>query len=80
VEKLFISNHFRQILRGPTFKSSKRLDGQTVVITGGNSGIGYETAKDLCRRGARVVMLCRDDNRARKAVALIQETLRKEGD
>ena len=50
-------------MRGPTFKSGKRLDGKTVVITGGNAGIGYETAKDMYRRGARVVILCRDRNR-----------------
>ena len=52
-----------QHMRGPTFKSGKRLDGKTVVITGGNAGIGYETAKDMYRRGARVVILCRDRNR-----------------
>ena len=50
-------------MRGPTFESGKRLDGKTVVITGGNTGIGYETAKDMYRRGARVVILCRDRNR-----------------
>ena len=50
-------------MRGPTFRSGKRLDGKTVVITGGNAGIGYETAKDMYRRGARVVILCRDRNR-----------------
>lgn len=27
------------------------MQGKTVVITGGNAGIGYETAKDLLRRG-----------------------------
>ncbi len=68
----------RQFVRGPKYHSSKRLDGKTVVISGGNSGIGYETAKDLCRRGARVVMLCRDTNKARKAVSLIREALEAE--
>ena len=52
-----------QYMRGPTFKSGKRLDGKTAVITGGNAGIGYETAKDMYRRGARVLILCRDRNR-----------------
>ena len=32
----------------------------TVVITGGNSGLGYETALDLARRGAKIVLGCRD--------------------
>ena len=50
-------------MRGPTFASGRRLDGRTAVITGGNAGIGYETAKDMCRRGARVLILCRDRNR-----------------
>lgn len=27
------------------------MQGKTVLITGGHTGIGYETAKDLLRRG-----------------------------
>uniref|UniRef100_A0A8C6SS72 Zgc:112332 n=1 Tax=Neogobius melanostomus TaxID=47308 RepID=A0A8C6SS72_9GOBI len=43
------------------------LEGKTVIITGANTGIGKETARDLARRGARIVMACRDLERAEEA-------------
>jgi NAD(P)-dependent dehydrogenase (short-subunit alcohol dehydrogenase family) len=41
--------------------------GRTAVITGGNSGIGYEAARYLAGRGASVVLACRDAGRAKAA-------------
>jgi NAD(P)-dependent dehydrogenase (short-subunit alcohol dehydrogenase family) len=46
--------------------------GRTVVITGGNSGVGYFTGEQLARAGARVVLACRDPERAEAAVSAIR--------
>ncbi len=44
-----------------------RLDGKIAIVTGANSGIGFETTAELARRGCRVIMACRDLEQARYA-------------
>nr|CAD7616855.1 unnamed protein product [Timema genevievae] len=58
-----------------TCRSTRRMEGKTVIVTGANSGIGKETARDLARRGARVILACRDVDKANTARGNIYDTL-----
>ena len=45
--------------------------GRVVLVTGANSGLGYHTSLELARRGARVLMACRDKQRGEDALARV---------
>ncbi|MFL6059661.1 MAG: SDR family NAD(P)-dependent oxidoreductase [Marmoricola sp.] len=45
------------------------LTGKAAVVTGANSGIGFHTARELARKGARVTLACRDTESGEKAAA-----------
>lgn len=49
------------------------LSGKSYVITGGNSGIGFEAAAILLKQGAKVLLLCRSHDRARAAVEKLEK-------
>jgi NAD(P)-dependent dehydrogenase (short-subunit alcohol dehydrogenase family) len=48
------------------------LTGRVAVVTGANSGIGYETAKTLAEKGAVVAMACRNPEKANNAANAIR--------
>ena len=67
---LSLLHHYMQ---GGQCSSKARLDGKTVVITGCNTGIGKITALDMSKRGAKVVMLCRDTTKANIAAGEVRD-------
>ena len=58
----------RVYFSGGVCRNKNRLDSKTVIITGANTGIGKETAIELAKRGARVVMACRSPQRGQEAL------------
>ena len=58
--------------------SDAKMNGKTVVITGCNTGIGKETARDLSKRGAKIIMACRNLELAEKAAEEIRESTKGE--
>ncbi len=49
------------------------LIGKVIIVTGANSGIGLESAREFARKGANVVMACRSMNKAETALADIKQ-------
>jgi len=60
-------------VQGGKCQSKARMDGKVVVITGANAGIGFETAKDLSMRGAKVIMGSRNLEKSQKAAKKISD-------
>jgi len=54
------------------------LEGKVIIVTGGNSGIGYEITKVLLSKNARVYMASRSQERAEAAIRLLQNETGKE--
>jgi NAD(P)-dependent dehydrogenase (short-subunit alcohol dehydrogenase family) len=46
--------------------------GRTAIVTGANTGLGFETARVLAERGATVILACRDPQKGDAALARIR--------
>ncbi|XP_076826512.1 retinol dehydrogenase 13-like isoform X2 [Brachyhypopomus gauderio] len=65
---VLLKNH----MTGGPCPSKARIPGKTVVITGANTGIGKETARELAKRGGRIIMGCRDMEKCEAAACEIR--------
>jgi len=65
-------------MQGPRCPGNYKIDGKTVIITGGSTGIGKETALELAERGGRIVLACRDKVKAESTAAEIREVTRNQ--
>ncbi len=54
-------------------KNIPNLHGKTALITGGNKGLGFQSAKELSRNGAKVILSCRDIDAGQEAKSKILE-------
>ncbi|MEJ2149481.1 MAG: oxidoreductase [Chloroflexota bacterium] len=58
---------------GWTVKDMLDQTGKVAIVTGANSGIGYEEARGLASKGAAVILACRDEKKGTDAAARICE-------
>lgn len=58
-----------------TSEDIQKLDGKKIVVTGANSGIGFEATKKFAMNGAEVIMACRDLDKAGEAREEILEEI-----
>jgi NAD(P)-dependent dehydrogenase (short-subunit alcohol dehydrogenase family) len=58
--------------QGWTDKDVPDQTGRTILITGANSGLGFESARVLAKRGAQVVLACRNVAKGNEAAAAIR--------
>ncbi|EJF57880.1 NAD(P)-binding protein [Dichomitus squalens LYAD-421 SS1] len=54
------------------------LTGRVIIVTGGNTGLGYETVKALLQHNAKVYLAARSKEKAEKAITSLKEATGKE--
>ncbi len=56
-----------------TFDDIPNLSGKTIIVTGGNSGLGFEAVKCLSAKGAETILTCRNTKKGESAKEKILE-------
>ncbi len=58
---------------GYTEKDLQDQTGKSFLITGANTGLGFETARALAQKGGQVWLACRSEHKAQEAIAKIKQ-------
>ena len=74
---IFILFFLRKYLRGGQCKSKHSMEGKVVIITGASSGIGKESAIDLVKHGAQVILACRNEKKTKRAMESLNDEQKK---
>ena len=75
---LYVIRKLRELQWG-WVRNNAPLRGKVFIITGANTGLGYETARALAARQATVIMACRSMERAGEAIRRIHHQCQLSG-
>lgn len=64
--------------KGRYTNESARIDGKIVIVTGANTGLGKATATELAKRGGKIYLACRSEERGLAALNDIKEASKSE--
>ena len=67
----------RIYFRGGQCKSKHSMKDKVIIITGASAGIGKESAIDLVKQGAQVILGCRNELKTKKAMESLTEEEKK---
>ena len=67
----------RKYFKGGQCKSKHSMEGKVIIVTGASAGIGKESAIDLAKHGAQVILACRNEEKTKEAMKSLNEEEKK---
>ena len=58
----------RKFFKGAQCKTKHSMKGKVIIVTGASAGIGKESAIDLVKQGAQVILACRSESKTKEAM------------
>ena len=74
---IIILYFLRKYFRGGQCNIKHSMKGKVVIVTGASAGIGKESALDLAKHGAQVILGCRNELKTKKAMESLTEEEKK---